>query len=118
MQPPLASPGSSRRKLFAQSFRAGISHTTLTSPAEQKGGASMSRPSQRKRLGWIEGNLRKSTPLLRYLSGDNNGDAEGQTCFDKFLGLLLELTRKLIKEAQKGRVKSSKTTNASVAYAI
>ena len=56
----------------------------------------------------MEGNPRKLTPLLRYLSGDNNGDAEGQTCFDKFLGLLLELTRKLIKEAQKGRLKPFK----------
>ena len=85
MQPPLASPGSSRRKLFAQSFRAGISHATLTSPAEQKGGASMFRPSQRKRLDWREGSLQKSTPLLLSLNGGDNGDAEGQTCFDKFL---------------------------------
>ena len=33
----------------------------------------------------MEGNPRKLTPLLLSLSGGDNGDAEGQMCFDKFL---------------------------------
>ena len=45
----------------------------------------MSRDPQRKRSDWMEGNLRKLTPILLSLSGGDNGDAEGHKCFEIFL---------------------------------